>query len=77
MHKQLRAYRRARGIRQAELAHELGFANASGIWRRERPPWHPEHVPMSRLDFAEAIAAIERIVERRQREMSVAEVLAP
>ena len=56
----LKDYRKRAGISQQELAVEMGFAYASHISRYESG-----EMKLSRSRFAEAIAAIERIVERR------------
>ena len=59
----LREYRKARKVGQEELAVELGRRFASTVCRMERRE-------LTDLEFAEAIAAIERIGDRRQRAAS-------
>ncbi len=56
---QVRQRRRAVEVSQQELAEELGFKHASAVCRME------QDAGLSAEDFAGAIAAIERIVERR------------
>lgn len=54
----LKQYRNARKVGQTELAVELKKANASYVCRMERRE-------LTNLQFAEAVAAIERIFDRR------------
>ena len=56
----LRDYRRKRGVTQDALATELGFAHASQVSRYETGGRR-----LTPRKLAEALAAIERIVERR------------
>lgn len=56
----LKEYRRARKVGQTELSAELGKKGAYHICRLERRD-------LSDLDFTRAIAAVEAIVDRRQR----------
>ncbi|MEA3400777.1 MAG: helix-turn-helix domain-containing protein [Armatimonadota bacterium] len=60
---ELRDYRKRRGVTQTDLAEALGFAHASAVAKREAGD-----VAMSRADFSAAIAAIDRIVEQRDRD---------
>jgi len=80
---QLQTYRKGLRVSLRQLAEETmrhpdrsEHLSYVAIWRREQPPSHPDHVAMSRSELLALCALIERIVERRQREMSVAEVLA-
>ena len=66
----LRIYRKRLGVGADELARELGYAAGTSISRRERG-----ELPMSRVQYAEAITAVEKIVERRQAENTPADVL--
>lgn len=56
--KALRTYRRAQRVTQQQLSEALGYSHASHIHRRELRG-------MTRVEYAEAIAAIERIVAAR------------
>ncbi len=71
----LRRYRKRCGVSLRELAATTEMSYVA-IWRREQASRHPEHVPMSKSELYELVAAIERIVERRQASMDPAEVLA-
>lgn len=70
----LRRYRRMKAVSQEALARALGFGttspNAAAISRRERG-----ETPMTKADFAEAVAAIERIAEERHEQGDPAGVI--
>lgn len=67
----LREYRRQRRVSSTELAVELGKAHTSHVTRLEGRDLTPR-------EFAESVAAIERLVERRaQRQTSIEDVLVP
>lgn len=67
----LRDYRKQRTVSSTELAVELGKAHTSHVTRLESRDLTPR-------EFAEAVAAIERIVERRaQSQTGIDEVLVP
>ena len=65
----LRQWRRARGVTQEELAHELGFAHGPAVHKRETG-----EVAMDEAALLEALAAVSKIAKRK--ELSLAEVLA-
>lgn len=54
----IRQYRRSRRVGQVELAAELGHDHASYVSRLERRR-------VTSLEYAEAVAAVERVVARR------------
>jgi len=67
----LRDYRKQRKVSSTELAVELGKAHTSHVTRLEGRDLSPR-------EFAESVAAIERIVERRaQSQTGIDEVLVP
>jgi len=67
----LREYRRQRQVSSTELAVELGKAHTSHVTRLESRNLTPR-------EFAEAVAAIERIVERHaQGQTGIEDVLVP
>ena len=68
--KRLKEYRETRGVGQQELAEELDYAHASQISRYESG-----ELKLSRTKLAEAVFAIEKIVERRGKVADPAEVL--
>ena len=71
--RELRRYRRTAKVSQGDLAAEAGYHGyASAISRRET-----SEIAMTLSELHMLKSAIARIVERRQREMSVSEVLAP
>lgn len=53
----LRDYRKARRVKQVELAVELGHTNACHVSRMESRT-------LTDLEFTEAIAAVERVLHR-------------
>lgn len=63
----LRHYRKERKVTQQELAEELGRPDKSYICRLERRDLTP-------AQYATAIAAVEKIVERRQKQATPVEV---
>lgn len=65
----LRRIRENRGVTQAELAHELGFAHGTAIHKRERG-----EVGMTDIELEDALLAVVRIA-RRKAGLSLAEVL--
>ena len=67
----LREYRKQRRVSSTELAAELGKAHTSHVTRLENRDLTP-------LEFAESVAAIERLVERRTvSQTGIDEVLVP
>ncbi len=65
----LKAYRTQRGVSQQDLAEELGYKFASHVSRLERKP------EVSRVIFAETVAAIERVAERKRTNVDPLHVL--
>jgi len=70
----LRERRKRVNVSQAELAARMGYGHQA-CHRRELPPDHPEHVEMSDADLLEWCAALQRIVEERTKQLTLAEVL--
>ena len=67
----LRDYRKQRKVSSTELAVELGKAHTSHVTRLEGRDLSPR-------EFAESVAAIERIIERRaENQTGIDEVLVP
>lgn len=67
----LRKFRKSRGVTQAELAQEMGWAHESSVSRRERGA-----IPMDEEELAGIVHAVTKIVKRRQDEYTPAEVLS-
>jgi transcriptional regulator with XRE-family HTH domain len=65
----LKQYRTQMGVSQADLASELGKAAASHVCRLEQRD-------LSRVEFADAVAAIERISERRRTSVDPVAILS-
>ena len=55
----LKRYRKQLSVTQSELAIELGYRYASAVCRLEK------HAVLTRVQFANAVAAIERVAERK------------
>lgn len=67
----LKEYRTQRKVSSTELAVELGKAHTSHVTRLESRDLTPR-------EFAESVAAIERLLERRaQHQTSIEDVLVP
>jgi len=66
----LRSYRKKRGVNQKQLADAAGFAHKSAISRRERG-----EIEMSDKKFLELCTVIECIVEEREYDVDVIDLV--